>query len=53
MVKGSLTGEGGATNVAAKGLLLLLLLLLVRRWRFRSVVVEEAVDLKAFHVLER
>ena len=59
LVKGGLTREGGSTNVAAKGLrrllllLKLLLLLQVRRRRFRGVVIEEAVDLQALHVLER
>ena len=69
LVKGSLTREGGSTNMAAKSLRLLLLvrlllvwlllvrllllLLKVRRRGFRGVVVEEAVDLQALHVLER
>ena len=49
LVESSLTGKSGSTNVAAKALLLLLLM---RRRRLRGVVVEEAVDLQALHVLE-
>ena len=50
LVKGSLAGEGGSTYMAAKGLRLLLVWLLLRG--FRGVVVKEAVDLQALHVME-